>query len=62
MVSIIGEKHGFINISRLYIAEEGSDTPEIVLIVEDKFNYIIKYNDKKLEGKIGELLEANGLY
>lgn len=58
---LLGEKPGFINISRLYIAEEGSDTPEIVLIVEDKFNYIIKYNDKKLEGKIGELLEANGL-
>ncbi|EIY4898123.1 polysaccharide biosynthesis tyrosine autokinase [Klebsiella quasipneumoniae] len=56
-----GIKPGVIYISRLYMPENGNETSELELIVKDKQHYIIKYNDKQLEGKVGELLEGKDL-
>ncbi|HDT6086151.1 polysaccharide biosynthesis tyrosine autokinase [Raoultella ornithinolytica] len=55
---LMGENPGRIAISRLYIPDDGSDSPELELVVKDKFHYVINYNDKRQEGKVGELLDG----
>ncbi|VUT02163.1 polysaccharide biosynthesis tyrosine autokinase [Klebsiella spallanzanii] len=58
---LMGEQPGHISITRLYLPEVGNETPDIELIVKDRLHYVINYNEKQLEGKVGELLDANGL-
>lgn len=58
---LMGEHPGHIYITRLYLPEVENETPDIELIVKDRLHYVINYNGKQLEGKVGELLDTNGL-
>ncbi len=50
-----------ISIARLYLSDGKSEIPQLKLVVQDNGNYIVFYNDKKFEGRTGELLESNGI-
>ncbi|WP_427065124.1 polysaccharide biosynthesis tyrosine autokinase [Klebsiella pneumoniae] len=58
---ILGEKPGEISISRLYMQNDGSDETDLLLTIKDKSNYQISYGDHVLNGKVGELLDENGI-
>lgn len=58
---LMGDKPGRISISRLYVPDNGDETPELELLVKDKNHYIISYNDKQFQGVVGELLEGQDL-
>ncbi|HHT0496724.1 polysaccharide biosynthesis tyrosine autokinase [Raoultella planticola] len=58
---LMGEKPGRISISRLYMPDDGNETPELELLVKDHLHYVINYNGKKIDGKVGELLEGKDL-
>ncbi|RYA60229.1 tyrosine-protein kinase, partial [Enterobacter cloacae complex sp. 2DZ2F16B1] len=51
---MMGEKAGNIIISRLFLPRAGSETPELKLTVKNDRNYIISYEGKELEGRVGE--------
>lgn len=58
---LLGEKPGEISISRLYMQNDGSDETDLLLTIKDKSNYQISYGDHVLNGKVGELLDENGI-
>ncbi|EMY3085968.1 polysaccharide biosynthesis tyrosine autokinase [Raoultella ornithinolytica] len=58
---LFGKKPGEISIARLYLSDGKSEIPQLKLVVQDNGNYIVFYNDKKFEGRTGELLESNGI-
>ncbi|EKH6432573.1 TPA: polysaccharide biosynthesis tyrosine autokinase [Klebsiella oxytoca] len=58
---MMGEKAGNIIISRLFLPRAGSETPELKLTVKNDRNYIISYEGKELEGRVGELVDEDGL-
>ncbi|SYC28311.1 polysaccharide biosynthesis tyrosine autokinase [Klebsiella pneumoniae] len=59
---LIGEKKGILVVSRLYLSSD-SDTeiPKLKLKVKDANNYIVTFNDHEFEGKVGVLLDSNGI-
>lgn len=59
---ITGEKPGSITVGRLYISPEGDKTPELIITVKDKNNYIVNIEELgiTLNGKVGELLNDKG--
>ncbi|HHO0201201.1 TPA: polysaccharide biosynthesis tyrosine autokinase [Klebsiella quasipneumoniae] len=58
---LIGEKKGNVSISRLYIPKIDDDIPELKLTIKDQKNYTVFYNDHQMEGRLGELLDDNGI-
>lgn len=58
---LLGEKPGVIDVSRLYLPTRGDELPELTLTVVDEFNYEITYGEYKLTGKVGELINDNGI-
>ncbi|EMD1843444.1 polysaccharide biosynthesis tyrosine autokinase [Raoultella planticola] len=58
---LFGKKPGEISIARLYLSDGKSEIPQLKLVVQDNGNYTVFYNDKKFEGRTGELLESNGI-
>lgn len=59
---IMAEKPGELEVGHLYLAGANSDnTPEIILKVIDNKNYSIEDGDKKINGKVGELLDSPGI-
>ena len=59
---LVGEKKGILVVSRLYLSSD-SDTeiPKLKLKVKDANNYIVPFNDHEFEGKVGVLLDSNGI-
>ncbi len=58
---LMGNKEGNISISRLYINGDDTEEPKVILTVKDKNNYSIQMGDTVFSGKVGELLEENGI-
>lgn len=58
---LLGEKPGIINITRLYLPTRSDDVPEIKLTVIDNHNYEVNFDEHKFTGKIGELINDNGI-
>ncbi|HHU4070459.1 TPA: polysaccharide biosynthesis tyrosine autokinase [Klebsiella quasipneumoniae] len=58
---LMGNKEGNISISRLYINGDDTEEPKVFLTVKDKNNYSIQMGDTVFNGKVGELLEENGI-
>lgn len=58
---LMGEKPGTINITRLYIPNNGDETPELKVTVIDDVNYKVIYGDFELKGRVGELLNEKGI-
>lgn len=58
---LLGEKPGVINITRLYLPTRSDDVPEIKLTVIDNLNYEINFDEHKFTGKVGELVNDNGI-
>lgn len=58
---LLGEKPGVINITRLYLPTRSDDVPEIKLTVIDNLNYEINFDEHKFTGKVGKLVNDNGI-
>lgn len=58
---LMGEKPGTINVTRLYIPNNGDETPELKVTVIDDVNYKVIYGDFELKGRVGELLNEKGI-
>ncbi|MBD0905636.1 polysaccharide biosynthesis tyrosine autokinase [Klebsiella grimontii] len=58
---LMGEKPGAINVTRLYIPNNGDETPELKVTVVDDVNYKVIYGDFELNGRVGELLNEKGI-
>lgn len=58
---LMGNKEGNISISRFYINGDDTEEPKVILTVKDKNNYSIQMGDTVFSGKVGELLEENGI-
>ncbi|MEH8568536.1 polysaccharide biosynthesis tyrosine autokinase [Klebsiella quasipneumoniae subsp. quasipneumoniae] len=56
---LIKDKEGEISISTLYLPQDGSDIPEIELVVKDKNHYTINTENESFTGTIGELFSKN---
>ena len=54
---LLGENEGSISISRLYVRNVGNDSVKIKLTVRDGNHYEIDYNNKKIDGYVGQLYE-----
>ncbi|EPJ5860205.1 polysaccharide biosynthesis tyrosine autokinase [Raoultella ornithinolytica] len=61
LARLMGKESSLIEISRLYIPQNEDDTPELKVIVKDNFHYTVVYNDKQLNGKVGELIDSMGI-
>ncbi|HGU0352912.1 TPA: Wzz/FepE/Etk N-terminal domain-containing protein, partial [Escherichia coli] len=53
------DKEGEISISSLYLPPDGSDVPEIELVVKDNNHYTINTGSDSFTGTVGELFEKN---
>ncbi|MEQ4954008.1 polysaccharide biosynthesis tyrosine autokinase [Klebsiella variicola] len=53
------DKGGEISISSLYLPPDGSDVPEIELVVKDNNHYTINTGSDSFTGTVGELFEKN---
>ncbi|MBU9854265.1 polysaccharide biosynthesis tyrosine autokinase [Rahnella bonaserana] len=58
---LTGEKPGSLAVSHLYLPDNGSDAPTIVVSVVDKNNYLVEGDDFELKGVVGELLSEKGI-
>ncbi|MDY2249883.1 polysaccharide biosynthesis tyrosine autokinase [Klebsiella pneumoniae] len=58
---LIGDKPANISITRLYLASDDGETPELTLIVKNNSQYTLTYNDKELDGQVGKLLDSDGI-
>ncbi|EOW0018655.1 polysaccharide biosynthesis tyrosine autokinase [Klebsiella pneumoniae] len=59
---LIGEKKGILVVSRLYLSSDSNtEIPKLKLKVKDANNYIVTFNDHEFEGKVGVLLDSNGI-
>lgn len=58
---LMGEKEGHVEITRLYINNSSNEVPELKLIVKDNSHYTVLFDDNKLAGRVGELLEDKGI-
>ncbi|HDX8710500.1 TPA: polysaccharide biosynthesis tyrosine autokinase [Klebsiella michiganensis] len=58
---LLGENEGSISISRLYVRNVGNDSVKLRLKVQDGKHYEIEYNNKKINGYIGQLYENDDL-
>ncbi|EPY7336752.1 TPA: polysaccharide biosynthesis tyrosine autokinase [Klebsiella quasipneumoniae subsp. similipneumoniae] len=53
------DKEGEISISSLYLPPDGSDVPEIELVVKDNNHYTINTGSDSFTGTVGELFQKN---
>lgn len=59
---LVGEKKGILVVSRLYLSSDSNtEIPKLKLKVKDANNYIVTFNDHEFEGKVGVLLDSNGI-
>lgn len=58
---MIGQQPGELQISRLYIAPQSGNIPQLVLEVGENGHYQLTGGGYQLAGHIGQLLEADGL-
>lgn len=59
---LTGKKPGDLTISKLYLPTDSElDIPELKLKVEDKNHYSATFNDKEFSGKVGLLVESDGI-
>lgn len=58
---LTGEKTGNIIISRLYLKASEDELPELTLTVNDSNNYTVTSGSFNLKGKVGVLLEGQGI-
>lgn len=55
-------KKGILVVSRLYLSSDSNtEIPKLKLKVKDANNYIVTFNDHEFEGKVGVLLDSNGI-
>ncbi|AVF35762.1 polysaccharide biosynthesis tyrosine autokinase [Rahnella sikkimica] len=58
---LTGEVPGNMTVTRLYLPQDGSDVPKIVVKVVDKNHYLVESDDFELKGVVGELLNEKGI-
>lgn len=58
---LIGNKPGNINVTHLDFGSNFEEDPAVELTVKDKKNYILSVDSEKIEGRVGQLLEHNGI-
>nr|WP_287854995.1 polysaccharide biosynthesis tyrosine autokinase [Klebsiella sp.] len=58
---LMGETPGNLKISRLYLVSSSEDSPEIIVKVKNKKDFIVSGDDFSIEGHVGELIESNGI-
>lgn len=58
---LTGEVPGNLTVTRLYLPQDGSDVPKIVVKVVDKNHYLVEGDDFELKGVVGELLNEKGI-
>lgn len=58
---LMGNKPGTVVISRLYIDENNENIPDLTLTVKDKNHYHISSDSFELDGRTGDLLDAQGI-
>ncbi|GJK61831.1 tyrosine protein kinase [Klebsiella pneumoniae] len=54
---LLGENEGSLSISRLYVHNVGNDSVKLKLTVRDGKHYEIDFNNKKIDGYVGQLYE-----
>ncbi|EKZ6380740.1 polysaccharide biosynthesis tyrosine autokinase [Klebsiella pneumoniae] len=54
---LLGENEGSLSISRLYVHNVGTDSVKLKLTVRDGKHYEIDFNNKKINGYVGQLYE-----
>ncbi|QZO74306.1 polysaccharide biosynthesis tyrosine autokinase [Klebsiella pneumoniae] len=54
---LLGENEGSLSISRLYVHNVGNDSVKLKLTVRDGKHYEIDFNNKKINGYVGQLYE-----
>ncbi|MBF7994419.1 polysaccharide biosynthesis tyrosine autokinase [Rahnella laticis] len=58
---LTGEVPGNMTVTRLYLPQDGSDVPKIVVKVVDKNHFAVEGDDFELKGVVGELLNEKGI-
>ncbi|MFJ2997973.1 polysaccharide biosynthesis tyrosine autokinase [Raoultella planticola] len=58
---LMGEKPYSLLISRLYLHGANEEQQKLVLTVKDKTHYSFIYNEEKIEGLVGQLINRNGI-
>lgn len=59
---LTGKQSGNLTVGRLYLPSDSElDIPKLKLTVKDKTHYIATFNDEDMVGKVGVLLDNNGI-
>lgn len=59
---LTGKQPSSLTVSRLYLPSDNKlDVPKLELVVKDKNHYSVTFNDKKISGEVGVLLDSNGI-
>lgn len=58
---LTGEVPGTLSVSRLYLPENSSDVPKVIVRVVDKNSYLVEGDGFELKGVVGELLSEKGI-
>lgn len=59
---LAGKKLGSLTVSRLYLPSNNDlDVPNLKLHVKDDTHYSVTFNDREMIGKVGVLLDSNGI-
>ncbi|HBV3334701.1 TPA: tyrosine-protein kinase, partial [Klebsiella pneumoniae] len=59
---LTGKQPGNLSISRLYLpSDNAQDIPELKFTVKDKDHYSIIFDNNEMMGRVGVLLEGNGI-
>lgn len=58
---LTGEVPGNLTVTRLYLPQDGSDVPKIVVKVVDKNHFVVEGDEFELKGVVGELLNEKGI-
>ncbi|OLL60935.1 polysaccharide biosynthesis tyrosine autokinase [Klebsiella pneumoniae] len=59
---LTGKQIGNVTVSRLYLPSDSElDIPKLELTVKDKMHYSVTFNDKKMSGEVGVLLNTHGI-
>ncbi|KMK29156.1 tyrosine protein kinase [Pluralibacter gergoviae] len=63
MARLLGKKSGTLTITRFYLpeSENSADTQSVNIIVLDKDHYIVEKEDYRVKGRVGHLLNENGI-
>ncbi|MFZ4257956.1 polysaccharide biosynthesis tyrosine autokinase [Raoultella terrigena] len=58
---LMGEKANNLSISRLYLHGENEEQQKIILTVKDKTHYSFIYNEERIDGLVGQLINRSGI-